>query len=295
MSNAVREHEERIASQILSLMEKDGINWLKPWATMKPFFNASSGHTYTGGNVFTLMLESMVRELDDPRFMTFKQARMLGGSVRKGSKGIPIIYFGSATRTDDAGEEKGYRFARLSHLFPLADIDGLDLDALPPPGGDLDQNEDERIQSCDAFFAAQNATVTERGDRAFYAPKSDTVTMPPFKTFVSAESFYATLAHEMVHWTGHASRLDRGLLDESCDYAFEELVAEIGSVFVANRLGIMPEPRDENAAYIKGWMKKIKDKPSSFWSAASRAQAAADFLRNRALISGIADIEEAAA
>lgn len=301
----VADHERNIAQQILDLMERDGIQWIKPWATMRPFFNAASRHTYTGGNVFTLMLTSMVRGIEDPRFMTFKQARQLGGSVRKGAKGIPIIYYGTLKKEDDNGEERrarskdasaseaqvarSRRFARISYVFPLADIDGLDEADLPSPGGDTEQNPDERLQACDAFFEGIGAHVHQcpTNQRALYAPHIDRIEMPAFEAFVSAEAFYATFAHEHIHWTGHKERLDRGLFADGFDYAFEELIAEIGAVFTCNRLGILPEPREENAAYVKGWMKRIRDKPQAFWSAASAAQKAADFLRNKALASEV--------
>lgn len=262
--------EEDIASKIADLMERDGIAWTQEWAGMKPFFNAFSQHTYTGNNIFSLMIASMLQEIDDPRFLTFKQARMLGGCVKKGSKGIPIVFYGTA-RDKQSAEEKRYRFGRISYVFPLSAIDGLEDADLPPAGGDMHQNPDEVIDHAQAFFAATGSEVITGGDRASYAKKRDVIRMPTFASFTSAEAYYGTLAHEHIHWTGNATRLDRTLSMEQQKYAFEELVAEIGSVLLCVQLGIVAEPSPANAAYVKGWARHIRAQPHAFWDAAKLA------------------------
>jgi antirestriction protein ArdC len=139
----------------------------------------------------------------------------------------------------------------------------------------------QRIERVEGFFAATGATVRHGGNRAYYSVSTDHVQMPPIESFRDAESYYATLAHEMTHLTKHPSRLDRDFGrkrygDEG--YAMEELVAELGSAFLAADLDLTPEVREDHAAYIGSWIKVLKDDKGAIFSAASHAQRAADFL-----------------
>jgi antirestriction protein ArdC len=141
----------------------------------------------------------------------------------------------------------------------------------------------QRIESVDRFFAANGAEIRHSGTRAFYAQKPDYVQMPPFETFRDAESYAATLAHELTHWTKHDSRLARDMGrkvwgDEG--YAREELVAELGSAFLCADLGITPEVREDHAAYIASWLEVLKQDKRFIFSAASHAQRAADYLHS---------------
>ena len=143
----------------------------------------------------------------------------------------------------------------------------------------------ERDARLDAFFAATGADIHHGGNRAFYAISFDLIQMPPFESFHDAESYYATLAHETVHWTRHASRLNRDLGRKQwgdAGYAMEELVAEIGSAFLCAELGITPDVREDHAAYIDSWLQVLKGDPHAIFTAASHAQKAADYLWTRA-------------
>ena len=139
----------------------------------------------------------------------------------------------------------------------------------------------QRIERVESFFASTGANIRYGGNLAYYSISTDHVQMPPFESFRDAESFYATLAHEATHWTRHPSRLDRDFGrkrygDEGC--AMEELVAELGSAFLAADLDLTPEVREDHAAYVASWIKVLKDHKRAIFSAASHAQRAADFL-----------------
>ena len=139
----------------------------------------------------------------------------------------------------------------------------------------------QRIDHAERFFAATGADIRHGGNQAYYSVTEDRVQMPPFEGFRDAESYYATLAHEVTHWTRHASRLEREFGrkrwgDEG--YAIEELVAELGSAFLSADLDLALEPRPDHAAYIESWLKVLKQDKRAIFSAASHAQRAADFL-----------------
>ena len=142
-----------------------------------------------------------------------------------------------------------------------------------------------RLEFAERFFASTKATIQHGGNRAFYSPDRDIVQMPELHTFRDAESYYATLAHEMTHWTRHSSRLDRDLGRKrfaDAGYAMEELVAEIGAAFLCADLGITPETRDDHAAYIASWLQVLKNDKRAIFTAASHAQKAADYLHGLA-------------
>jgi antirestriction protein ArdC len=211
-----------------------------------------------------------------PWWLTYKQAAELGGQVRKGEKGSLVVYASTFTKTgtDDKGEEveteipfmKGYTVFNAEQFY-----------ATVPP---LNQNID-RLESAERFFANTKAAIRHGGSSAFYNLTLDFVQMPQIEAFRDRESYYATLAHEMTHWTRHESRLDRDLGRKrfgDAGYAMEELVAEIGAAFLCADLGIVPETRPDHAAYIASWLKVLKDDKRAIFTAASHAQKAADYL-----------------
>lgn len=138
----------------------------------------------------------------------------------------------------------------------------------------------ERSTQAEAFFQSQPATIWHGSDDAFYDPRSDLVSMPSFDAFVSADAFYSVLAHELTHWTGAKPRLDRDLSGRfgSDAYAMEELVAELGAAFITGHLGLDSEPRRDHAPYIASWLRVLGSDPRAIVTAASKAQAAADYL-----------------
>jgi antirestriction protein ArdC len=142
----------------------------------------------------------------------------------------------------------------------------------------------ERIACSDAFFKAIAADVSHGGNRAYYAPATDQIQMPPFPAFDENVAYYSTLAHEHTHWTSHASRCDRQLGKRFGDmaYAAEELIAELGAAFTCAHLGLSTEPREDHAQYIHSWLKVLKADSRAIFTAASKAQQATDWMFSRA-------------
>jgi antirestriction protein ArdC len=280
---------QKITDQIVSELEKGVRPWLKPWNTehaagriTRPL--RGNGIPYRGINILMLWSAAMEKGFAAPIWMTFKQALEFNAHVRKGEQGSLVVYADKIIRAEtdaDTGEEseRAIPFMKGYTVFNVEQIDGLPerFYAKAEPRGETVQ----RIERVEAFFAATGATVRHGGNRAYYSIGADHVQMPPIEAFRDAESYYATRAHETVHWTRHPSRLDRDFGrkrfgDEG--YAIEELVAELGSAFLSADLDLTPEVRDDHAAYIASWIKALKDDKRAIFSAASHAQRAADFL-----------------
>lgn len=280
---------ERITNQIVAELEKGVRPWMKPWNAdhaagriTRPL--RANGVPYQGINVVTLWCEAAAKGYAAPIWMTFKQAHELGAHVRKGEHGS-IVVFASAlqrTETDEAsGEdiERNIPYMKGYAVFNVEQIDGLPEHYTHPAIAPLDPVQ--RSEASDAFFAATGADIRHGGSRAFYSQTEDRIQLPPFATFKDAQSYYATLAHEAVHWTKHASRLDREFGrkrwgDEG--YAAEELVAELGAAFLCADLAITPNVREDHAAYIANWLEVLKNDKRAIFTAAAHAQRAADFL-----------------
>ena len=279
----------RITDKIIADLEQGVRTWLRPWNAdhaagkiTRPLRH--NGIPYKGINVIMLWSASVMKDHACPLWLTFRQAQELGGHVRKGEIGELVVYADRITRTetDKKGEEieKEIPFLKGYTVFNAEQCDGLPAHytakAEPPALTPM-----QRIEAAERFFAATRADIRSGGTRAFYAEGPDYVQMPPFETFKDAESFAATLAHELTHWTKHDKRLARDMGrvkwgDEG--YASEELVAELGSAFLCADLGITPEVRDDHAAYIASWLKVLKDDKRFVISAASHAQRAVDYL-----------------
>lgn len=281
---------ERITAKIVADLELGVRPWMKPWHAehaagriTRPL--RGNGIPYRGINVIMLWMTAMERGYAAPIWMTFKQALELGANVRKGEHGTLVVYADTIRRTErnektGAEDEAVIPFMKGYTVFNVEQIDGLpgqyhvlaDAPVLDPV---------QRIERAETFFAATGANVITGGNAACYSVTHDHIRMPPFETFQDAESYYATLAHECIHWTRHPSRLDRDLGrkrwgDEG--YAAEELVAELGAAFLCADLALTPEVRDDHAAYIASWLKVLKDDPRAIFTAASHAQRAADFV-----------------
>jgi antirestriction protein ArdC len=278
----------RVTNAIVADLEKGVRPWLQPWnpahaagPITRPL--RASGQPYKGINVLMLWTSAMTQNYSSPIWMTFKQAKELNASIRKGSKGSLVVYSDHITKTEttEHGEqqERDIYFMKGYTVFNVEQIDGLPQHfyAATVPQMDLAQ----RNEAVDRFFANTGADIRHGGNQAYYATGTDYVQMPPFTSFRDAESYCATLAHEMTHWTKHPSRLDRDFGrrkfgDEG--YCREELVAEIGAAFLCCDLGITPEPRDDHAAYLDPWLKVLKEDKRAIFQAAAHAQRAVDFL-----------------
>jgi len=291
-SNPRQDIYSRITGQIIAALEQGVKPWTQPWNAVHAAGPVSrplrhNGQPYAGINVLTLWASAMERHYAAPIWMTFKQALELGGHVRKGEKGSPVVYANTIqrTETDEAtGDDvdvtipymKGYT------VFNVEQIEGLPAHYYALRNNA--SNPDERIAHAEAFFAATGADIRHGGASAFYVPSQDFIQMPPFETFRDAQGYYATLAHECTHWTRHESRLDRDFGrkhfgDEG--YAREELVAELGAAFLCADLELKLEDRADHAAYIGSWLKVLKDDKRAIFSAAAHAQRATDYLHGK--------------
>lgn len=217
-------------------------------------------------------------------WLTYKQAQELGGQVRKGEKGLLVVYANtiSRTETDEATGEEHERdipFMKGYTVFNAEQVDGLPAHFYAVQAPALDPVA--RNARAESFFAATGAEIRHGGNQAFYTAGADRVQMPAFETFRDAESYYATLAHEVTHWTKHPRRLDRDFGRKSWGdegYAMEELVAELGAAFLSADLELTLEPRADHAAYIASWLKVLKSDNRAIFSAAAHAQRVADYL-----------------
>jgi antirestriction protein ArdC len=279
----------RITNRIIASLEQGVRPWIQPWNAehaagkiTRPLRH--NGQAYSGLNILMLWASAMEQGFAAPIWMTFKQALELDAHVRKGEKGSLVVYANAITRTehDDAtGEdiEREIPFLKGYTVFNVEQIEGLP--SLYYAKAESKLTPVERIGCCEEFFASPKAQIVYAGGRAFYAPGPDRIQMPPIDTFRDAESFYATLAHEMTHWTKHESRLQRDFGrkhfgDEG--YAREELVAELGSAFLCADLELTPEVRDDHASYIASWLEVLKSDKRCVVQAASYAQRAVDYL-----------------
>lgn len=281
----------RVTQAIVADLEQGVRPWTKPWSAehlagriSRPL--RSTGEAYSGVNVILLWAEAVAKGYTAPIWITFRQALALGGHVRKGEHGATVVYANRITRTEtgDGGEdiERSIPFLKAYTVFNVEQVDGLPAHFHATPAPRLDPVQ--RIDHADRFFAAVGAEVRHGGNQAYYAMQPDHVQMPPFACFEDPEAYYATLAHELIHWTRHPTRLDRDFGrqrwgDEG--YAREELVAELGAAFLCANLGLALTPRPDHASYIASWLKVLQDDRRFIFTAAAHAQRAADFLHQR--------------
>lgn len=281
---------EKVTSKFVEAVEAEGkMPWQKPWKNAGFPRNYVSGKSYQGIN----LLMTMISGFEGLNWLTFNQAKALGGSIKKDSKGTHIVFWEkNQKKTGEKnanGDDVVKEFFLLKPyvIFNEAQIEGIDFSKKQT----LSLSEEERIAEVEAIFnATQIKVVEELGDSAFYSPMKDEITMPKFKQFKGKIEYYATLAHEMIHATGHVSRLKREGVAEmgrfgSESYSFEELVAEIGSCMFLSLYGIQNEKVETNQmAYVKSWIKVLKNDPSMIMKASKEAQKAIDWIASKSKV-----------
>jgi antirestriction protein ArdC len=270
---------DRITKRIVSLLEQGTVPWHKPWqvATGLPR-NLVTQKPYSGINTFLLM--SMGYE--SPHWITFRQAIQLGGTVKKGEKSCPVVFWKPMEVTDtESGEVEKIPFLRLYHVFNVVQCEGLQ--NVPAP----EEASFTVTKPAEIVAKMPQPPVVKHGMmQAFYSPSNDTVGMPAPRRFDSEDDYHATFFHELVHSTGHEKRLKRQSITErngygSDPYCKEELIAELGSAFLCGQSGIVERTIDSSAAYIEGWMKQLQQDKTLIVYAAAQAQKAADFILGR--------------
>ena len=275
---------QTVTNRILTALEQGVIPWRKPFQTsFSPIpVNYSTGKAYRGINVFLLNITGWQLGYPHNTWLTFNQAKKLGGYVRKGAQSETIVFWKPAeiATDDEKGEEKPRTvfIARSYSVFNIEQCEGLDLESQPLPAPELG--------SADQIFANYPHHRPEllTGNKAAYYPQLDRIRIPQLENFTSPSSYYTTLFHELVHSSGHNTRLNReGIANakrsDKIQYAQEELVAEMGASFLRAFTGIeTPELTTNTTAYIQSWLKALSDDKKMIVKAASQAQQAVDYI-----------------
>ena len=268
-----------ITDRILALLEQGTVPWQKPWQSTTGIpRNLFSQRPYQGINLWLLTAMGYA----SPFWATFHQITQAGGRIRKGEKGVPVVFWKVYTDTDDETGEEDKRFVLRSYtVFNAAQTEGLTVPEIPelPP-------RFTPIEQCDTLVRTMphRPQIIHGHQRAFYKPATDTLHMPIPACFRSPETYYATLFHELTHSSGHRSRLNRKTLTDLClfgdpDYAQEELVAEMGATYLCGVCGIANTTIANSAAYLQSWMQVLRHDPTMLVHAAAQAQKAADYIR----------------
>ena len=277
-----------VTSRIVRELEAGRVPWVQPWGrpdVATPLGlprNAATRKTYSGVNILLLWGAAIAQGRRTQNWLTFRQAKALGGSVRKGERGTTVVYAdrfipkAEQERAMEEGDEaQAVPFLKRYVVFNADQCEGLPDEA---HAGAVPLPECEAIPHAEALIAATDADFRIGGDRAFYVPSEDYIQVPPQPAFFEQINYYRTCFHELGHWTGHESRLARAFKGRfgSHAYAREELVAEMASAFVCASLGIVPTVR--HADYLGEWLDVLKEDERAIFNAASLASKAADFI-----------------
>jgi antirestriction protein ArdC len=277
----MRDLYQEVTDRIVASLEAGVAPWVRPWSgDVDPLpLNASTQRPYRGVNVLLLQLEAFARGFSRNCWMTYRQADELGCHVRKGEHGSTVVFFKMHevpcdSVAEDQAATRRIPMLRAYTVFNVAQIDGLPADLTQPaaPPAWLPHDEAEKL------LKASGATIRHGGHRAYYSPGDDVIQLPEPGLFEDRGGYYATALHELVHWTGHASRCHRqfGKRFGEAAYAMEELVAELGSGFIAAHCRL--DGQLQHASYLASWLKVLKSDKRAVFTAAAKAQQAADFL-----------------
>lgn len=277
---------QEVTDKLIDMIEKGCMPWRKDWkdgvrgAGLNGMpFNVASKKQYNGINVVLLWAEAQAKGYQSARWGTYKQITDAGGQVRKGEKSTAIVFFKplKLKAKEAGGPDRMIPLIRSFKVFNIDQCDGFEA-TVPVVAAPIGSHE-----ATDTFIAATGAEIKFGGVQAFYSPLHDYIGMPQKEAFKSANGFYATAVHELTHWTGHKSRLNRQFGERFGNdaYAFEELVAELGSAFVCAELGA-PSHIESHASYLDHWLTILRKDKKAFFKAASEANKAATYLKDLA-------------
>ncbi len=270
-----------VTNKIIAMIEKGDIPWQKSWTGITPT-NLISKNPYRGINILLLGCQGY----GNPYWLTYRQSINMGGHVNKGEKGTVIVFWKtrklqdqSNNDSDDTDEMKTIPLLRYYKVFNVEQCTGVEYPT-------WENQKNDPIGRCENIVAGYQDCPEIRPDscQAYYAPHSDYIGIPPISQFNSSGAYYSTLFHELTHSTGHDNRLGRGTVTSnhsfgSEDYSKEELTAEMGACFLSNLSGIdNAAVTRNNAGYIQGWLKKLNEDNRLVVQAASKAQAAVDYI-----------------
>src|SRR5512137_799974 len=276
----------RVTNDIIAALERGTPPWVRPWsaaADPQPI-NASTRRPYRGLNVLTLQLHATAQGYARNVWLTLRQANDLGARVRRGEHGVPVVFW-KLRKVDARAEtqpwpdeqevhEKVVPLLRTYTVFNVAQLNDLPAHLLPAPA----PVEWEPEAAAEDVLIRSQVEIRYGGDRAYYRPDGDFIQLPERGAFRDSASFYATALHEVLHATGHPRRLNRDFSGRWGDqaYAFEELVAEIGSAFLCAACRIDGEL--QHPAYVASWLRVLRGDPKAIFSAATKAQQGADLV-----------------
>ena len=272
------DHRKELTAKIIRQLEAGTAPWVKPWEEGQSHpgmpFNAASNRPYHGGNLIWLDAQGYA----DPRWCTYKQAAEQGWQVRKGEKSTVVEYWQWTQRQLDANGKSVETKLETPRVFYAAVFNVCQMDNAPEYQPALPTWQPE--VAAEKIIANSGARILHiERDKAYYHPRLDSINLPPRAQFKSAMAYYSTMLHELGHWSGHESRLNRALLNKfgSEEYAREELRAELASYFLAARIGIPHDP-GQHASYIGSWIEALKQDHNEIFRAAKDAERICEFV-----------------
>lgn len=272
-----------VTNRIIEQLEIGKVPWRQPWKEAGPPINMLTGRPYRGINVFLLATLGYPHNL----FLTLKQINELGGVVKRGEHSCPVVFWSQKEVAKEGTEEKETkRILRYYSVFNIDQCLHIPEEKIP----ELHLNDNVLLSTCEAIVEnmPQKPKIQHKGQAAYYSPLKDVINMPKLQTFVDSEAYYTTLYHELVHATGHESRLNRDTLTKPSKpgeeaYSEEELIAQIGACFLAAQSGCSLKHFPNDVAYIQGWLSRLKGDKRLLLFASSKAQRAVDFILNNQL------------
>lgn len=278
---------ERITQQIIEAIEAGAGDYRMPWnakgSSASLPQNPVGKYQYHGINVLSLWASQQLRAFTTGRWATYRQWLSIGAQVRKGETGSPTVFYQPVMGDDDreasshsasAQDRSGSPFIlKMATVFNADQVDGFHPEHVAPLAG-------QRQDTAEQVIKNSKARILWGGGKACYLPTRDEIHLPHPEAFVSSEAYYGVAFHELIHWTGHASRCARDLSGRfgAATYAMEELVAELGAAFLSAELGISPEPRNDHASYISSWLKVLTHEPRAIFVAAKHAGDAVTYI-----------------
>lgn len=289
VSYSKQDIKQQVTDKIIAIIEAgaakgEGNIWDKTRQLGMPY-NYKTGKEYEGVNIPLLWIAAEERGYSTNAWLTFKQAAELGAYPRKGAKGVMCVFFKMVPiepeeNNDEENQEAGcFPMIKTFWLFNVADIEGL-----PELQKTTESEEFEPLDAAEKILMSSGAKITWQGIKAFYRPSTDEIYMPDRDRFPNPQNAYAVALHELTHWTGNASRLDRDFSGRfgSDSYAFEELVAELGSAFLLAHLGIEGFRMENHASYVQSWLRVLKNDKNAIFTASRKATDAYHFILEKA-------------
>jgi antirestriction protein ArdC len=281
---SVKDPYQRITDTIITQLEAGTKPWIRPWrgsARRSAMPLRATGEAYRGINVVMLWLSGQLAGYDENTWMTYRQAQELGAQVRKGEQGTLVVKYGTFTAKEQEADDRSIPYLKGYTFFNVEQIDNLP-DRFKSPAEDVASVPIPVLDHVESFIEGTGAKIAYGGKQACYRPGPDDIQVPDRDRFLSEVHLYSTVLHEIGHWTGAPSRLDRDLSGRfgTESYAMEELVAELSAAFVCADLGVDHDPRENTASYLESWLKVLKQNKRAVITAAAKAQAIADYLHS---------------